>query len=350
MIVWFRLVLSPLPFVLAFLCAGCAASSPVERSFPIDNMNTAYTTQDIQAPENPSPENFNSFLDMLYMRALREGISQETWQKSRPFMQYNPKLIALDRKQSEGTKSFEAYQKGVLTPEKIQKGLSLKAQYHSFFEQVEGQTGVPAEAILALWGMESQFGQNMGKTPLLESLATLGHDARRRTYFQSELMNALRIIQAGHITPEKMKGSWAGAMGQCQFMPKSFLTYAVDGDNDGNKDIWNNPYDVIASIASYLKTEGWKPHQPIALKVTLPEGFYENDPAFRTVSEWQRLGIIPEDNGQDFQNLSAGLVIPPRSSDPRKAYLVFSNYRVIMHWNKSTLFALTVGDFMRSLE
>ena len=200
--------------------------------------------------------------------------------------------------------------------------------------------------IVALWGIETNFGQLTGGFEVIPALVTLAHDGRRSEYFRKELLNALKIVDQGHIPLSRFTGSWAGAMGQCQFMPSSFLAFAADHDGDGHKDIWQNRADVFASIANYLKGHNWESNRAWGRKVRLPQGFdvklasLENK---KSLSDWKKLGVTAS-NGAALPQmaLDAALVLPDGPSGP--AYLVYDNFTRIMSWNRSTFFALAVGE------
>ena len=197
--------------------------------------------------------------------------------------------------------------------------------------------------IVALWAIESNFGKNMGRYHVPSSLATLAYDGRRREMFESQLIKALRIIDEGHINASNMRGSWAGAMGQSQFMPSSFLNYAVDHTKDGTKDIWRAKADVWASIANYLQTEGWQTGRPKAVKVILPQGFAYNEDiekTYRPLNDFRAMGVKLQENISGNPNVK--LIMPDRSTE-KQAFVVFENFYVILHWNRSYFFALSAA-------
>jgi len=206
--------------------------------------------------------------------------------------------------------------------------------------QIEENYGVPAPILLALWGIESNFGARQGSYSIIESLTTLAYDGRRSQFFRGELLNALQVMQEEHIAAKDLTGSWAGAMGQVQFMPSSFLKFAVDFDGDGKKDIWENDADALASMANYLHQQGWKPEIGWGIKVRLRKKVkdWKGDQPLKV---WQKL--VVRANGKPLpKNMPvAHLVLP--DNDPDSAYLVFSNYNVLMDWNRSTYFATAVG-------
>lgn len=214
----------------------------------------AHAQEDYQQP-------FNEWLSELRQEAEDAGIRRATLNAALEGIQPLDEVIALDRNQPEYKFTQAQYLKRVVPPARIQKARKLYNEHRELLQKISKHYGVQPQYIVALWGIESNFGSNMGNFNVVEALATLAYDGRRSRYFRGELIDALTIIDQGHITAADMRGSWAGAMGQCQFMPKSFLKFAVDYDGDGHKDIWSNEADVFASIANYLHTEGWKPGQ-----------------------------------------------------------------------------------------
>ena len=217
--------------------------------------------------------------------------------------------------------------------------------------RIGAQYGVQPRFIVALWGIETDFGRNTGGFGVITALATLAHDGRRSEYFRGELLNALKIIDAGHIAAGDMKGSWAGAMGQSQFMPSSFLSYAVDQNGDGRRDIWTTQEDVFASIANYLASVGWKDDQTWGRAVRLPQSFNQSLVGLETVKPigaWQSIGVR-RPNGTDLptRQLSASIIQPDGAGT--RAYMVYDNFRTTLKWNRSTYFALAVGRLSDSM-
>lgn len=209
-------------------------------------------------PDIPYTDSFDAWLEAFKNEAREEGISDETlnaaFAETRPI----PRIIELDRKQPESTLTLEEYLKKVISETRITTGQEMLAEHHNLLKAISDEYGVEPEFIVALWGIETNYGGNTGSYSTIDALATLAYDGRRSSFFRSELLKALKISDADHISPRDMQGSWAGAMGQCQFMPSSFLAYAVDRDGDGKHDIWNTLPDVFASIANYLHKSGWK--------------------------------------------------------------------------------------------
>jgi membrane-bound lytic murein transglycosylase B len=288
---------------------------------------------------------FNSWLVNFRDEAARAGISQKTINEALFDIEPVQRAIELDKKQPEKKMTFQQYRRNVINEQRIQKGRQLIRTHARTLKAIEQAYGVQPQYIIALWGIESNFGANTGGFKVIPSLATLAWEGRRAEFFKKELINALKIIDQGHISAANMRGSWAGAMGQNQFMPSSFLAYAVDGDGDGRRDIWTNEIDVFASTANYLKTVGWTSGLRWGRQVKLPRAFPENliGPKIRKpLSEWIRMGVKnPDGTSLPSDNIMASIVAPDGIGGP--AYIVYANYQTIMDWNRSTYFATSVG-------
>ena len=288
---------------------------------------------------------FDAWLADFRAEAVEAGVSSTVLDTAFKDIKPIPRVIELDRKQPEFTQTFEEYLAKRVTAGLAQEGRRLLAEHRALLEEIGDKYGVQPRFIIALWGAETRYGKYTGGFPVIHSLATLAHDGRRSKYFRGELLNALRIIDEGHITADKMTGSWAGAMGQSQFMPSSFMHYAVDYDGDSRRDIWGTHADVFASAANYLARAGWRGDQTWGRKVLLPDGF---DPAFadlgvvKRLSEWQALGVRRSD-GTDLpaRDLRASIVMP--GGEGGSAYVIYDNYRAILKWNRSNYFAVSIG-------
>ena len=290
-------------------------------------------------------ESFTQWREGVRKEALSLGISAATFEAAFADVEPIPRIIELDRSQPEVTLSFAQYVERVVPESRVAKGRKLLAEHRDLLEPIGREYGVPPRFIVALWGIETNFGQYLGGFPVIAALATLAYDGRRSAYFRQELLNALRILEDGHITTDAMMGSWAGAMGQSQFMPSSFVRYAVDHDGDGKRDIWGTQGDVFASAANYLAQAGWRAGETWGRHVALPAGF---DHALtglevkKTLAEWQALGLRRADGSElPKAAISGSVVLPGGEGGP--AYLVYDNYRTIMRWNRSFYFATSVG-------
>lgn len=304
-------------------------------------------------PTNATLPDFADWLAQVRADALSRGISPATVASGLDGLTPLGYVIEQDRKQmprSDGRKPtgvYSRYLKRVMPPEKIERAKSRYLEHRDLLRRIEAEFGVPGHYLVALWGIESHFGDHQGKTPVIQALATLAYDGRRGEFFRGELFRALEIIDQGHIHPERMVGSWAGAMGQVQFMPSSFMNFAVDFDGDGRKDIWGNAGDALASAANYLIANGWRTGQGWGERVVLPKGFNSDLTGMntrKTLDQWRRLGVREIDGPGHLQ---ASLLRPDGTSSP--AFLVYDNFRVLLHWNRSNAFALTVGHLAHRL-
>lgn len=293
----------------------------------------------------PRAESFDSFLSGVRADALAAGVKPATLDAALAGVTHIDRVIELDRKQPEFSLSFDTYLERIVTPARIAEGKRKLEENRALLTAIEQRFGVQPRFVVALWGIETGFGRNTGGMSVISSLATLAYDGRRSAYFRTELMQALRILDQGHITPSAMVGSWAGAMGQCQFMPSTFVKFAVDWDGDGRRDIWRNRADALASAANYLSSEGWKDDQTWGRAVQIPDGLSLDLAGLdktRTLAEWSRLGLRAADGKPLPQrDLRASLMLAEPGKGP--PFLVYDNFRTIMKWNRSTFFALAVG-------
>ena len=255
------------------------------------------------------------------------------------------KVLDLDRSQPEFTITFAQYRDRTVTKQRVDQGRNLLDEYRPLLDKIAVTYGVQPPFIVALWGVESDYGRFTGGYSVIKSLATLAYGSSRQEMFRAELIDALTILQQKNITPEAMTGSWAGAMGQSQFMPSSYLKYAVDYTGDGRRDIWTDQADVFASIANYLASNGWRRDQTWGRPVRLPPGMAEsligwkND---RPMREWQALGLRnPDGSDLPATDEPVALVAPDGPTGP--GWLTYGNYKIIMKWNRSTYFATSVG-------
>ncbi|MFH0844033.1 MAG: lytic murein transglycosylase [Pseudomonadota bacterium] len=290
--------------------------------------------------------NFETWLTNFKTEALSLGISQATLEQALDNIAPIQRVIELDRRQLEFTLTLHEYLDKVVPESLVKEGREKLERNRELLANITKRYHVPAHVLVALWGIETKFGRVTGDFPVINALATLAYDGRRRALFTRELLSALQIIEGGHITVQKMRGSWAGAMGQVQFMPSSFQNYGADYDGDGRIDIWNNMGDILASAANYLFQSGWKGDQLWGQEVRLPKsldrGLLKLDVEKR-LSEWQALGVLQK-NGQDLPlnpDLSASIIEP--DGPKGRAFIAYSNFRVILKWNWSNLFAIAVG-------
>ena len=278
-------------------------------------------------------------------RALAQGIDAATFDRAMIGLDYLPDVIDKDLHQIEFTKTIWEYLDKAVSDDRIAGGKRALAENRDVLDGIEARYGVDANVVVAIWGLESAYGAVRGDISTLESLTTLAYDSRRGVYFESELVNALRILQSGDVTPDQMRGSWAGAMGHTQFMPSSYLAYAVDGNGDGRRDIWNDdPTDALASTAAYLAHFGWKMRQPWAMEVTLPPGFDYFTSGLRTqkpLSVWTAAGLTLASKAALPADGWASLLLPAGASGA--AFLVFDNFSAIESYNSADAYVIAVG-------
>jgi membrane-bound lytic murein transglycosylase B len=255
------------------------------------------------------------------------------------------RVLELDSRQPEFTQTFAAYFNARVTDTRVSRGRELLNQHRSLLEKVRAQTGVPPQYLVAFWGLETNFGSYLGKMAIADSLATLACDKRRSRYFTAELVSALRIIDAGDISLDQMQGSWAGAMGHVQFMPSTYLRYAVDFDGDGRRDLFGSLDDAFGSAGYFLKSLGWESGMRWGREVLLPVNFDYRlvwDSAARPLRHWRKLGITDAfGTALPLADVEARLRLPAGHRGP--VFLTYDNFNVIMRWNRSVSYALSVG-------
>lgn len=309
----------------------------------------ALLTLGVAAPKALAQENgqpFAAWLEELRAEALEKGISPETLDAALSGVEPIPRVIELDRRQPEFTWTFRKYMTNLVNDARIEKGKRKYAENKVLLEEIGAKYGIHPRFLVSFWGLETDFGRLAeGYFPTISALATLAHDGRRSKFFRAQLLAALKILDEGHITPERMKGSWAGAMGHFQFIPTTFVAYAQDYDGDGKRDIWGNPADAYASAANFLTKSGWKDGEIWGREVKLPEGFDFNLSGMKikkTLSAWQALGVRRIDGAAlPKADVQASLIAPSGAAGP--AFLVYDNFNTIMVWNRSVYYALAVG-------
>ena len=303
------------------------------------------------ASENPS---FSVWLEGIKVQAREKGISEKTL-STLDDLEPDPRVLKFDKKQPEFVQTFEEYLSARVTDYRIKTGRKYYKDNRIELEKIAQQYKVDAAYLVAFWGLESNFGKYQGKYSILRSLATLAHDPRRTTFFTKELFKALQILDEGHITQENFVGGWAGAMGQNQFMPSSFLNYAQDFDGDGKKNIWSNQSDVWASIANYLSKNRWQKgeiwglvasiEEPIDYEGLKPEKKPSGCRAYRhhtkalTLVDWDRLGVKVEGRSGDSDKYA----LVKADEGETRAYLVGPNFRGILAYNCANKYAVSVG-------
>lgn len=303
---------------------------------------------------------FQAYLQLLGARARAEGVSEATIVRLTSGLTPNPRVVALDRQQPGGPPNakpspFAPYRRQHVDAERISAGRAMRQQVAGLLPQIEARYGVPGKMLLSIWGHETHYGNYTGDFDLVRSLATLAYEGRRRALFEGEFIAVLKMADRG-VPRDRLKGSWAGAFGNPQFLPSVYLTTAVDGDGNGSRDIWSSRADTLASIANYFHLAGWRIGEPWGVSASVPAGFdwsqvtnrlvspscpmvYARHSAWKTVSEWRQLGVAPLAAIGD--RTLAALFQPDGAGTP--AYLLTGNYRVILQYNCSNYYALSVG-------
>lgn len=278
-------------------------------------------------------------------RALAAGISGATFDAAFQGVTYSPDVITKDRNQSEFTKTIWDYLDSAASEDRIENGKKALRQNLELLEKIEARHGVDKEIVVAIWGLESAYGTFRGDYPLIGSLASLAYDGRRGAFFEEQLIAALRILQNGDVTAEKMTGSWAGAMGHTQFIPSSYLTFAVDFTGDGKRDIWSDdPTDALASTAAYLAKSGWQKGAPWGLEIILPPGYdysISTERIKKPVAEWLALGVRAVDGTTLPDHGLASVLLPGGARGA--AFLIFANFKVIEAYNTADAYIIGVG-------
>lgn len=304
---------------------------------------------------NTSEGKFQDYIVELKNEARDKGISEPILERAFKNIVFKEKAVKSDRNQPEKRLTLDEYIPRAVPKWKIKQANDLYKKHYKDLARIGKEYGVQPRFIVALWGVESNFGKFTGGYNVIEALTTLAYDGRREALFRKQTMAALTILQQGHITPENMKGSWAGAMGQCQFMPTSFLAYAVDGNGDGRKDIWTTEADVFASAANYLKQVGWDDTYTWGRQIQLPTSLDAeslkglSDEKGKLLSQWQDLGIRRL-NGKALPSVDIEAWLVQPDDENGRAYLVYNNYQVLMDWNRSHYFALAVSHLADSIK
>ena len=322
--------------------AADAQTLPVIPPAPAVITSAPAPTTDI--PLVQPAQSFSEWQADFRTQALKAGINPQVFDNAFAGITPDMSVIKADRSQPEFSRPVWEYLDGALSPLRVRNGQRLLEQNAELLSRIEQRYGVDRQALVSVWGMESNFGSFQGNKSVIRSLATLAYEGRRPEFAQSQLIAALKIIQEGDISPDKMLGSWAGAMGQTQFIPTTYETHAVDFDGDGRRDIWNSSADALASTAHYLQSSGWKQGQPWGFEVTLPAGFdyaLADGAIKKSVAQWRQLGVTVPASAAGSDQASATLLLPAGYRGP--AFLVLDNFRAILRYNNSSSYALAVG-------
>ena len=296
----------------------------------------------MRAVPNPA---FDAWVEGFRARAAAQGIAPQVAARAFRSAGYLPGVIERDRNQTEFTRSLEDYLAIAASDERVATGRAMLARHRSLLARIEAAYGVEPRVVTAIWGMESRYGARRGDVPTISALATLAYDGRRGSFYEKQLIAALRILQHGDTTPERMMGSWAGAMGHTQFIPTTYRAYAVDFTGDGRRDIWSDdPADALASAAAYLNRSGWRHGAPWGLEVVLPQGFdmrLTGRGSTRSTGQWAALGVRRAGGGALPDHGPASVLAPAGAGAP--AFLVFRNFSVLLRYNNAEKYGLGVG-------
>ena len=299
-------------------------------------------------------EDFSVWMDNFKIRAEKSGISRTTIDETLNRVEVIPRIIELDRNQPEFTLTLNQYLRNVVSKKRTKKGISKIRENWELLEIISNEYNVQSRFIVALWGIETDFGRVTGGFPVIDALVTLSYDGRRGKYFSKELINALKIIDQGHISYDQMIGSWAGAMGQTQFMPSSFLSYAQDYNKDGRKDIWGTKEDALASAANYLSKLKWNNNETWGREVIVNDNFILSEDELtlqnkKKISDWQSLGVRRMDGSDLPKKNIEGYLIKIKDTNKERYFLVYQNFKKILKWNTSNYFAIAVGILSDSI-
>jgi membrane-bound lytic murein transglycosylase B len=286
---------------------------------------------------------FYAFVRDFRAEAIRAGIRPETYDASMSGIRRNPRVEELNGKQPEFIRPVWQYLDTTVSPTRVANGRDMLERYGSTLTALQARYGVPKEILLAVWGIETGYGGEMGSFNLFEALATLAYSGPRQAFARRELIAAMRMEEQQHLNPRTMTSSWAGAFGQTQFVPSSFLAHAVDGDGDGRIDLWRSPADALASAAVLLQRAGWQPGQPCYYEVRLPAGFpYESADAnnMKPLADWRSLGVKTARGGDLPEGGPGAIYLPAGWRGP--AFLVFANFKAVLTYNNADSYALAV--------
>ncbi len=341
---------------LALALPGCAstpsATAPANHT-TVTASNGAITSAQVAAPPEPAAQEagFAAWRAAFMDQALAAGIRPETVRDVLGQAQWLPRVVELDRAQPEFTRPPWAYLDSAASAQRIAQGQAKLAEQRAAVDAAASRYSVPAPVITAIWGLESNYGQNFGTFRTVDALATLAFDGRRRAWAQGELLAALRIVDQDHIAADRMVGSWAGAMGHTQFMPTVFLTYAVDADGDGQRDIWGSIPDVAASTAHFLARSGWRSGEPWGTEVRLPTGFDHSRTELsvrQSIAQWAAEGVQTMD-GKPLPELGEPSILTPAGARG-PAFLVGPNFRTLLRYNNAVSYALGVALLAQQID
>lgn len=334
---------------LAVLSQGCAASPNAQaQTFPSATIPVTQPTSELSQKQR-----FDNWKVDFISRAIAKGYDREMVTSLIEDAEINELALDRDRSQPEFTKPVWSYVDNAASADRLNTGRAKLAEVDAVFDAVEGRYNVPRHILTAIWGLETSYGRIMGNHDIISALSTFAFEGRRTRFGEQQLFALLDMVAAGDVRPEQLNGSWAGAMGMTQFIPTTFRDYAVDFDNDGNKDLWDNPEDALGSAAHYLARHGWRKAEPVMTEVSVPSGFDYSllEGTKKTINDWTALGVAPV-TGQRWSDdagfLEAKMIAPGGHRGPK--ILTFKNFDVIKKYNNSTSYAMGItvlGDALR---
>ncbi len=292
-----------------------------------------------------NPASFTSWARSFRNSALRQGISARVFDTAFADVEYLPQVVEHDRNQSEFTKQIWEYLETAVSANRIRNGQQAFDRYRRTLRSIERQYGVDAYVVAAIWGLETAYGAVRGSTNVISAMASLAYDARRKEFFEDQLLAALQILQSGEASMTNMRGSWAGAMGHTQFMPDSYLTFSVDATGDGRRDIWgDDPVDALASAANFLREKGWTPGQPWGIEVRLPRNFdfrHSGERIKKRASDWNAMGVRTISGGTVPDHGPSSVLVPAGAG--AAAFVIYDNFYVLEEYNPADAYVIGVG-------
>lgn len=326
--------------VLAVIVVGAALAAPIAPQGPEARMQ-----QGERAIPVASQQGFEDWVAGFRVRALARGISAQIFDAAFEGALFLPEVIVKDRNQAEFTKTIWDYLAIAVSDERVKNGKAALRKHRKLLDRIEAAYGVDRKIVVAIWGLESAYGEIRGSIPVIHALATLAYDGRRGAFFEEQLLAALKILQAGDSRPDTMLGSWAGAMGHTQFIPTSYLAFAQDFTGDGKRDIWSdNPADALASTAAYLAKSGWRKGRPWGVEVKLPVDFdfaLSGERVKKSVADWAALGVRDMDGRTVADHGPASILLPGGARGA--AFMIFANFQVIERYNAADAYVIGVG-------
>ena len=320
-------------------------------SLPLKMSLFAATAMLVAAPAFAQDADFLACLQNIKTEAVRQSVPAQVVDRAFQGLTPDPKVVELDSRQPEFSLTYAKYIGNSISPERISKGQQMMARHRQLLGELSRDYGVSPQYLIAFWGLETNYGTYMGDFQVVRSVATLACATKRAAFFTNETVQALRILAMNHMTSQQMKGSWAGAMGNMQFMPSTFTKWAVDRDGDGKVDIWNSAPDALTSAANFLRGIGFKNGLPSSDEVVLPKGFpleQADTTIEKPVRAWAAMGVKRAGGGAlPASDEPSAIVLPAGWRGP--AFILYPNFKAVMNWNRSTLYALSVGILARQI-